>query len=481
VENVPNHNGRVGMWGVSYPGFYAAAGMIDAHPALKAVSPQAPIADWFVGDDFHHNGAFYLPHAFGFLAYFGRPRPEPTTIEAPGFDYGTPDGYAFYLTMGPLANANRLYFKNEIAFWNELMEHGTYDAFWQARNLRPRLKNIKPAVLTVGGWFDAEDLFGALNVYHAIEQSSPDAYNVLVMGPWSHGGWNRSDGAELGNLRFGAKTSAFYRNEIEFPFFAFFLKGAGTLRLPEAYVFETGRNEWMREDVWPPRNTTTRSLYFQGSGKLTWESPETESAEGFDEYVSDPARPVPYTGKIAIGMIPEYMVEDQRFASRRTDVLAYQTDALPTDLTVAGPITPSLRVSTTGTDSDWIVKLIDVYPDDAPDQEPNPCDVRMGGYQLLIRAEPMRGKFRNSFESPEPFVPGEITKVEYSMPDIYHTFRKGHRIMVQIQSTWFPLIDRNPQKFLDIYKAEASDFQKATQRVYRSRNAPSHISLNVMQ
>jgi putative CocE/NonD family hydrolase len=481
LENIPNHNGRVGMWGVSYPGFYAAAGMIDAHPALKAVSPQAPIADWFVGDDFHHNGALYLPHSFGFLAFFGRPRPEPTTVEAPGFDFGTPDGYAFYLDMGPLANANRRYFKNDIAFWNELMEHGTYDSFWQARNLRPRLKSIKPAVMTVGGWFDAEDLFGTLNVYHAIEQSSPDAFNVLVMGPWSHGGWDLSDGAELGNLRFGVKTSAFYRNDIEFPFFAYFLKGTGTLSLPEAYVFQTGRNEWTREEVWPPRNASARSLYFQGSGKLTWESPETDSAEAFDEYVSDPARPVPYTSKVAIGMVPEYMVEDQRFASRRTDVLVYQTDALPSDLTVAGPITPSLRVSTTGTDSDWIVKLIDVYPDDAPDQEPNPCDVRMGGYQLLIRAEPMRGKFRNSFESPEPFVPGEITKVEYSMPDIYHTFRRGHRIMVQIQSSWFPLIDRNPQKFLDIYKAEASDFQKATQRVYRSRSAPSHISLNVIQ
>jgi hypothetical protein len=455
--------------------------MIDAHPALKAVSPQAPISDWFTGDDFHHNGAFYLPHAFGFLSSFGRPRSKLTTEWEPSFKFPTPDGYDFYLRMGPLPNANEKYLKNGIPFWNDIMQHGNYDEFWKARNLRPHLKNIRPAVMTVGGWFDAEDLFGTLAVYHAVEESSPDAYNILVMGPWFHGGWARSEGNALGNARFGSDTAVFYRKEIEFPFFKHFLKGDRDLRLPEAYVFLTGRNEWEREDQWPPRKTEARSLYFSAGGRLSWESVGDDSPSAFDEYVSDPDKPVPYTDAIVTGMTREHMVGDQRFASRRPDVLTYLTGELKKDITIAGPITPSLNVSTTGTDSDFVVKLIDVYPDDTPDNQPNPENIRMGGYQQLVRGEAFRGKFRNSFSVPEPFVPGKVTRIEYRMPDIFHTFRKGHRIMVQVQSSWFPLVDRNPQQFEDIYQAKPEDFKKATQRIYHLKTNPSFIILNQMR
>jgi uncharacterized protein len=481
VKNVENNNGKVGMWGISYPGFYAASGMIDAHPALKAVSPQAPISDWFIGDDFHHNGAFYLAHAFPFLASFGRPRSKLTTEWEPHFKFPTPDGYDFYLRMGLLPNANTEYLKNGVPFWNDIMQHGNYDEFWKSRNLRPHLKNIRPAVMTVGGWFDAEDLFGTLAVYHAVEESSPDAYNILVMGPWFHGGWARSEGNALGNVRFGSDTAAFYRKEIELPFFRHFLKGDRDLRLPEAYVFLTGRNEWDREDQWPPRKAQPRKLYFSADGKLSWEPAKDDSPNAFDEYVSDPDKPVPYTDAIVTGMTREHMVGDQRFASRRPDVLAYATDELKRDVTIAGPVTPSLYVSTTGTDSDFVVKLIDVYPDDTPDNESHPENVRMGGYQQLVRGEAFRGKFRNSYSNPEPFVPGKAAKIEYHMPDIFHTFRKGHRIMVQVQSSWFPLVDRNPQQFEDIYQAKPEDFKKATQRIYRSKANPSYIVLNQMK
>jgi putative CocE/NonD family hydrolase len=486
LKNVPNHNGRVGLYGISYPGFYTSAGMIDAHPALKAASPQAPIADWFIGDDFHHNGALYLPHAFGFFSGFGQPRPKPTTSFGKRFDYGTDDGYTFYLELGPMPNANARHFKGEIAFWNDLMAHETYDAFWQARNLRPHLKNIAPAVLTVGGWFDAEDLFGALETYKSVERQSPGAVNMLVMGPWAHGGWARGDGDFLGDVRFGSKTAEFYREQIEYPFFAYHLKGKADPSLPEAYVFETGRNQWRRMDAWPPPAAIAKDLYLAPGGRLTWQAPS--DADAFDQYLSDPARPVPYINHTAIGMTREHMVDDQRFASRRPDVLTYMTDVLESDVTVAGPIRPSLQVSTTGTDSDWVVKLIDVYPDAAPQQPGQAADpalaqraaARMGGYQQLVRGEAMRGKFRTSYETPEPFVPGQVTKVEYVMPDVLHTFRAGHRIMVQIQSTWFPLVNLNPQTFVNINTATAADFKAATQRVYRSGGAASRITLPVL-
>ena len=480
VRNIPNNNGKVGIWGVSYPGFYAAMACIDAHPALKAASPQAPIADWFIGDDFHHNGAVFLPATFNFLAGFGREKTEPVTVPETPFEHGTPDGYNFFLNLGSLRNVNERHFKNKIAFWNEAMQHETYDTFWQARNIRPHLRNVRPAVMTVGGWFDAEDLFGTLQVYESIEKMNSGIFNVLVMGPWQHGGWGRTEGDALGNIRFGSKTSVFYQENIEFPFFNFYLKEQGELKLPEAYVFETGRNQWRQYDVWPPKGVRSKAFYLHGNSKLSFDPPVENETGLFDEYISDPAKPVPFIQKINIGMPVEYMVEDQRFASSRTDVLVYQTEVLENDLTVAGPIVPSLFVSTTGTDADWVVKLIDVYPDSYPDNNPNPGQVRMGGYQQLVRGEPMRGKFRHSFEKPEPFEPGNVTKVEFVMPDSYHTFRAGHRVMVHIQSSWFPLVDRNPQKFLNIYQAREEDFQKATQHIYRSKSYPSSVRISVL-
>lgn len=480
VKHVKNNNGRVGQWGISYPGFYTDAGMIDAHPALKASSPQAPVTDWFIGDDWHHNGALFLPHVFNFMAVFGRPRTGPVKKIDYRFDHETPDGYQFFLNLGPLANADKRYFKGDVAFWNGVMKHGSYDDFWKARNVRQHLKNIRPAVMTVGGWFDAENLFGALETFKKVEATSEGRPNVLVMGPWPHGGWSRGEGESLGDVSFNSKTSAYFREHIEFPFFEFHLKGVGEFKHPKAWVFETGTNQWRKHDAWPPKSAKPRSLYLHAQEKLSWSKPEETGAEGYDEYTSDPKKPVPYLERIVIGMSPEYMVADQRFAARRTDVLVYQTEVLEEDVTIAGPIQVDLHVSTTGTDSDWIIKLIDVYPDDYPDPNPNPKGVRMGGYQQLVRGDVMRGKFYNSFEKPEPFTPGKATKVSFTMQDSYHTFRTGHRIMVQVQSSWFPLVDRNPQTFVDIYQAKESDFQKATQRVYHSGEMPSRLSVLVL-
>jgi putative CocE/NonD family hydrolase len=473
VNNVPNNNGRVGMWGISFPGFYTAQGMIDAHPALKAVSPQAPMADNFLGDDMHHNGALFLPHAFNFISGFGKPRKGPTPISPTRFSHGTPDGYNFFLEMGPLSNANKKYLHGEIAIWNEWMAHGTYDEYWQAQNVPQHLTHVRPAVMTVGGWFDAEDLQGALKIYKAVEKNNPNTFNMLVMGPWFHGGWARSDGDALGSVRFGSKTSEFYAQNIELVFFNHFLKDKGEMNLPEAYVFNTGANRWRTLEQWPPRNAEAKSLYLDSGGRLSFSVPR--SKECFAEYVSDPARPVPFINNVAIGMTREYMVDDQRFAATRPDVLVYKTDALAEDMTVAGPIKVSLDVSTTGTDSDFVVKLIDVYPDDAPDNGAE--GVPMGGYQMLVRGEPFRAKFRNSFSKPEPMTPGKVTGVEFEMPDILHTFLRGHRLMIQVQSTWFPLVDRNPQKFVDIYNATEADFQKATERVYCS----SRVTVGVIK
>ena len=473
IKNIPNNNGSVGVWGISYPAFYAAMAAIDAHPSVRAVSPQAPVTEWFLGDDFHHNGAFFLASSFNFLAFFARPG-------EPAFQHGTPDGYQFFLNLGPLDKANARYFQGKSRFWDDIVRHPNYDDYWKARTMLPHLKSIRPAIMTVGGWFDAEDVYGTLQVYRTIEKQNPGAYNTLVMGPWRHGGWARQDGDTLGNLRFDAKTSHIYRDEIEFPFFDHFLNGKPDPGLPEAYVFETGRNRWQRHEAWPPREASPSPMYVRDSAALTT-APPSETGADFDEYVSDPARPVPFIDWIDTGMPAGYMVADQRFASRRTDVLTYSTPVLDHDFTAAGPITATLHVSTTGTDSDWVVKLIDVYPDNSPDPVPNPATVHMGGYQQLVRGEPMRGRFRNSFEKPEPFVPGQTTKVEFVLPDVYHTFRAGHRVMVQIQSSWFPLVDRNPQQFVDIYRATEGDFRKATQRVYRSKEFPSGIRLSVLK
>jgi putative CocE/NonD family hydrolase len=480
TKNVPLNNGKVGLLGISYPGFYAAAGMIDAHPALKCSSPQAPVTDWFIGDDFRHNGALYLAHSFRFLSFFGQPLARPTRQMATPFDYETPDGYEFYLRLGPLDEVVKKHFEKGLVFWDELLEHGTYDDFWKQRRIATHLKNIRPAVMNVGGWFDAEDLYGPLHVYRATEERSPGAYNMLVMGPWSHGGWHGGDGERLGHVSFDQKSAVFYRNQIELPFLKHFLKDGPDPMLPEAYAFETGTNQWRKFDAWPPRGTEARSLYFHPGGRLSFDPPTDSAADPFDEYVSDPAKPVPFIPNIAIGMTDEHMLDDQRFASSRTDVLVYASEPLTEDVTIAGPISPRLFVSTTGTDADWVVKLIDVYSGDFPSPNPNPAGVQMGGYQQPVRGEVMRGKFRDSFETPAPFEPGKVTKVAYVMPDAYHTFRRGHRIMVHVQSSWFPLVDRNPQKFMDIYHARPEDFQKATQRVYRTGEQSSQIGVQVL-
>lgn len=477
VKNVPGNNGKVGISGVSYPGFYSSCGAIDSHPALKAVSPQAPIADWFIGDDFRHNGALYLPHGFGFLSTFEQRLEKPTREQTKPFDYETPNGYEFFLKLGALANADALHFKGRIPYWNELLEHDTYDAFWQARNIRPRLKNVKAAVMTVGGWFDAEDLFGAVETYRSIEAQNPGAYNILVMGPWSHGQWHTGPGDKLGHVSFRSQTAEFFRQQIELPFFKRLLKGDGKPELPEAYVFETGTCQWRQYDQWPPAQSREQRYFLQPGGGLASRPP---AGDGFDEYVSDPAHPVPFIPNIAIHMTREHMLDDQRFAATRTDVLTYSTETLEQDMTVVGQISVQLQVSTTGTDSDFVVKLIDVYPGDYPNPSTNAVEVEMGGYQQLVRGEAMRGKFRKSFEKPEPFEPGRLTPVEWVMPDVCHTFRRGHRMMIHVQSSWFPLVDRNPQTFCVIPQAKPEQFVKATQRIHHSPSAASQIRFRVL-
>jgi putative CocE/NonD family hydrolase len=479
VKNVPRNNGKVGMFGISYPGFYTAMGMIDSHPALKAASPQAPVTDWFIGDDIHHNGAFFLSQNFDFFYRFAQRPEDPLHDEVKSFNFKTPDGYDFFLRMGPLGNSDKLLLKGRSPEWVEFLNHPTYDAFWQARNMRQHLKNVRCAVMTVGGWYDAEDLFGPLEVYRNTERMNPGITNTLVMGPWAHGDWGRGSGEKLGNISFRAKTSEFYREKIELPFFRHFLKGGDTnYTATEAQVFETGTHQWRRFDSWPPKQVVPRTLYLRANGALGFEAPNEKGA--FDEYVSDPARPVPYTAQPSTGYPRSYPIEDQRFVASRTDVLVYETEALEEDLTLAGPLKATLHVSTTGTDADWVIKLVDVYAGDFPDPDPNPAGVKLGGYQQLVRGDVFRGKFRNNFQKPEPFEPGKVTKIEFAIPDIFHTFRRGHRVMVQIQSSWFPLVDRNPQTFVTIPAAKPEDFRKATHRIYRSGDAASSLAVEVL-
>jgi uncharacterized protein len=487
LKHVPNNNGKAGIWGISYPGFYTSASMIDSHPALKAASPQAPMTDLFFSDDAYHGGAFMLSASFGFYTFFkpfAQPAPPPKNPEH--FDFGTPDSYDFYLRAGVLANLDKLYLKGSNPLFTDQVVHSTYDDFWQARDLSRHMKNIKCAVLTVGGWFDAEDLSGPFKTFHAVEKNNPGIHNMLVIGPWVHGGWARTPGDGLGDVRFGSKTSEFFRTEIQFPFFEYFLKGKGNPSLPKAYVFETGTNAWRKYDAWPPANAQARTLYFHEGGKLSFTPPSEK--EGFDEYLSDPAHPVPFVSYTTDTVPQRYMVDDQRFAAERPDVLVYQTEPLEEDVTFAGPVSPKLTVSSSGTDSDFVVKLIDVYPADYPDPVAanegkrvlSAPPIRMGAYQQLLRGEPMRAKFRNSWEKPEPLTPGRATLLNFTMPDVNHTFRRGHRIMVQIQSSWFPLTDRNPQTFVDIPNAKPEDFKKATERVFHEKSAASGVELLVL-
>ncbi|MBF8295150.1 MAG: cocE 2 [Bacteroidetes bacterium] len=487
IKNVRHNNGRVGIYGISYPGFYSTTGTIDAHPAVKATSPQAPVSKWMSRDDFFHNGALLLPHAFDFFASFGWPRPEPTQRDSRPFNHKITDGYKFFLELGPLPNANTKYFKDSVAFWNDIVNHGTWDSFWEARNILNHVKNIKPATLVVGGWYDSENLYGALNLYAAINKLNSKNQNRLVMGPWSHGQWGNDSGDSLGMIKWGSSTGKFFVDSVVFPFFSYYLKGQGGLHIARATVFETGNNVWRSLDAWPPPSTVPTNLYLNETKKLSFSAPTLTSKSGeFDEYVSDPAKPVPYTSEIRHWYNSAFPVEDQRFAWTRPDVLVYESEILTEDMTVAGPITASLFVSTSGTDSDWIVKVIDVLPETVafagrggPRFDPNIMKLR--GYQMMVRGDVIRGKFRNSMSKPEPFVPNQVTKVEYVLDDIFHTFKKGHRIMVQVQSSWFPMIDRNPQTFVDIYRAKESDFQKATQRVYRSPAWTSHLSLPILK
>lgn len=481
VKELPGNNGRVGQWGISYPGYYTAVSAIDTHPALVALSPQAPIANWFLGDDMHRNGAFNLGLAYAFFHAFGfgHPRPQPSAESPPRYDYGTPDGYDYFLRLGALSNAPKR-FRAPIAFWDDVVAHPNYDAFWQSRDLPSKLHKVRAAVLVVGGWFDTEDLYGPLHIYQAIEKNNPGITNTLVMGPWTHGGWLRTDGETVGDAEFGRKTSLDYR-PVEYAFFRQHLKGEGKADLPEAWMFRTGGNAWERFDQWPPKGLQTRTLYFQPAGGLAFDAKPT-AARGFDEYLSDPAKPVPYTTEFTTRWSSNYIAADQRFAAQRPDVLVYQTAPLAEDVTLAGPIKVKLWVSTTGSDADFIVKLIDVNPDDAMTSEADRAAGKArGGQQTLVRGEPMRARFRNSFEHPEPFVPNQPTAVNYTLNDVLHTFKKGHRIMVQVQSTWFPYIDRNPQKYVpNIYKATDGDFIKATHRVYRDARHPTALEVGVL-
>jgi uncharacterized protein len=476
TKNVANNSGAVGMYGISYPGFYTSAGSIDSHPALKACSPQAPVSDWFTGDDMHHNGALFLAQNYSFFNGFGQNRPVPINNASyiKPMNWRTKDGYNYYLGLGGLKETGDNYenqLGTRIKFWDEMMAHPNYDDWWKARNILPKLKNIGCATMTVGGWYDNEDLFGALRTYEHIEKQNPNIFNVLVVGPWFHGGWVRSEGDWLGTAYFNEKTSLFYRENIELPFFNHFLKAKGDIKyIKELNLFDTGANKWSNTDK--PLQTKEMSLNLRGGGKAVLDN--SAPPKTFDTYVSDPSKPVPYTQKITLDYPRDFMTEDQRFVANRQDVLVYQTDVLSEDITVSGDIKNELVVSSSGTDSDFIVKIIDVFPDDykfpegvKPPETSAYSVFHPNGYQMLLRGEPMPARFRNSFEKPEPLAPNQPTKVNFTMPGIQHTFKKGHRMMVQIQSTWFPLVARNPQKFMANYKlGSQSDFQTATQRVF---------------
>jgi putative CocE/NonD family hydrolase len=492
LKNIKNNNGKVGLWGISYPGFYASASLPDAHPAIKAVSPQAPVTDEFIGDDANHNGAFFLLDNFDFDNFFDVKRPEPVKSYGGNiFQANYSDAYQFFLDLGPLKNTNKPeYFNNQGKIWNEYLAASTYDDYWQARNIRPHLTNIRPAVLVVGGWFDAEDMFGSLRTYEAIEQQSPHNDNHIIMGPWTHGGWAAGSWTKFGALNFGQNVNDYY-HDIETKFFNHYLKDSVMAALPEATVFETGTNQWKEYATWPPAEAKPVKFFLQDKGGLAPQPAAAGSGgaasgsasvasgsatSGFDEYVSDPAHPVPYIDGIHASRDNQYIVTDQRFAAERSDVLTYETEPLTDSMTVTGRLKADIFLSSTGTDADIIVKLIDVLPG----SEPGITAAVPAGYQRLVRAEVFRCKFRNSYERPEPLVPGQPAEVAFNMNEIAHTFKKGHRIMVQVQSSWFPLVDINPQTFVNIPTAGEADFQKATIRVWHDPAHPSGITLPVL-
>ena len=481
LKNIKNNNGRAGIAGISYPGFYATASLPGAHPALKAVSPQAPVTDEFIGDDANHNGAFFLLDNFSFMNFFDMQRNGPVTEYAqPLFTTNYKDAYTFYLKMGTIKNTNNAnYYNNKSIIWNEYLQHDTYDAYWKARNIRTHLKNISIPAMVVGGWFDAEDLFGALHTYEAIEKQSSQNNNRLVMGPWTHGAWESKDWSKFGTQQFGSNTSKYFQDSLETTFFNFYLKDKGNFAAAEATVFETGSNQWKSYTAWPPKNIMPVAYFFNSNQQLSLQ--KTIAENSFTTYTSDPAKPVPYTNGIFGRRNNEYMAEDQRFVATRPDVILFTTLPLTENITLAGRIQADLFVSTTGTDADFVVKLIDVFPEDEPNITNAPPGFQMAGYQRLVRAEVMRGKFRNSYEKPAAFIPGKITSVKFDLNDVAHTFKKGHRIMVQVQSSWFPLIDRNPQKFMHIPSASEKDFQKAVIKIYHDAIHSSSVVLPVLK
>lgn len=481
LKFLKNHNGRVGLFGISYPGFYATASLPGAHPAIKAVSPQAPVTDEFAGDDVNHNGAFFLLDNFRFMEAYDRPR------DGPIYYYKIPlfspthyaDAYKFFLDMKTIKETNGPnYFNGKGKYWNEYLANDIYNSYWRSRNIRQHLKNITIPTLVVGGWFDAEDLFGALRTYEAIEKQSPGNKNFLVMGPWTHGAWAAAEWKEFGTHQFGTDVNKYFQDSIEMAFFNYYLKDKGNFNASEATMFETGTNQWKHFNQWPPVYTMPKNFYFGPNNTLL--NNKNTALKSYSEYVSDPAKPVPYTSGIHAGRNDEYMIEDQRFAAIRPDVLVFESDTLTDDMTIAGPIVADLFVSITGSDADFIVKLIDVLPEYEKNIDKKP-GTTMAGMQRLVRAEVIRGKFRNNLSKPEPFVPGKVAEIKFALNDALHTFKKGHRIMVQVQSSWFPLVDRNPQKFLRIPEATESDYQKATIKIFHDATNSSKIILPVMK
>jgi hypothetical protein len=478
VKNVPNNNGRAGVVGISYGGWLTAMTLLEPHPAMKAVSEQASPADMFLGDDFHHNGAFRLSYGFEYAALLESGKTNFT------FQFDTYDTYSWYLNLGPLSNANERYFHGSLPTWNDFVNHPNYDEFWKKQAFRRYFENLKTPVpnLNVAGWWDQEDFYGPMKIYDLMAKNDTDHKNYLVVGPWNHGGWARSDGDHLGPVQFGSATSRYFREKVQAAWFAYWLKDKGALPVQGALTFETGANQWKSYDSWPPKTgVESRKLYFHDSGKLSFEPP-SDDAEPFDSYVSDPANPVPYRSRPVEETYSRgsrwftWLVEDQRFVEHRPDTLTWVTDPLKDDVVITGDIVAHLFASTTGTDSDWIVKFIDVYPDIYE------ADPKMGGYELMISDEVFRGRFRNSFEKPEPVVANQVTPFTIDLHTNNHAFLKGHRIMVQVQSTWFPIIDCNPQKFVpNIFKAEAADYQKAAQKIYRSRRFPSNVEFPVAE
>ncbi|MEO8448361.1 MAG: CocE/NonD family hydrolase [Gemmatimonadota bacterium] len=475
LKNVPNNNGRAGMMGISYMGWTTVMGMLDPHPALKAVAPQASPEDMYIGDDFHHNGAFRLSYAWEYAAAM-----EASKRVTP-FKFPSRDTYQFYLDQGPLISFQERHGGGRLPSWVNFVKHPNYDAFWKRQAFAPYLTRVTVPTLNVAGWWDQEDFFGPIKIYELLEQHDTKNQNFLVVGPWNHGGWGHGKGDSLGKVSFGAPTSAYYRKEIEKRFFDFYLKDKGTIDLPEALTFETGGNQWKRWAKWPaPPSTTKRKLYFRAGGKLSFDPPSDAGAAGFDQYVSDPANPVPYRPRPIDATFgpnwPLWQVQDQRFLKDRKDVLTFMTDPLTEDVVIAGSITGNLFASTSGTDSDWIIKLIDAYP------ESNAGDASMAGFQLMIVGDVLRGRFAKSFETPAALVPNQVTPFTLDLHSNNHRFLKGHRIMVQVQSSWFPIIDRNPQTFMpSIFDAKARDFRSATQKVYRTSKWPSNVAVTVVQ